>query len=331
MQYRDHSPPREQAFRAFVCDDLGDAQYLKADYSVECNTQRHSVIILWALVAILLYPVGIPLLYAYLLFKVRDKLLNSEQSSLSFALEFLHKPFKAHLYWWELVHVSQKLVLVGFFVLVQPGSFTQLVLGMSVAVFFAAVQMQVQPYRRRADNLLATFSSLSLSSFFISCILFRFYELTADYDAVSSQLTSDWASKRFTISFGFISTVMLLSVFCGLLVMIILHTIELFAPLRTDQFLWQLDGSPVIPPDLETGQFHTFISHNWSTGQASLANSPLDCAHPRHPACCLLRIKLEPSRRNLLPSVPVSSAGLMLITCVQRRGRATPIRQALSN
>ena len=139
---------------------------------------------------------------------------------------------------------------------------------MSVAVFFAVVQTHVQPFRRSADNLLATFSSLSLTSFFISCILFRSYELTAEYDAVSSQLTSDWASRRFTISFAFISSVMMFSVFGGVLVMSILHVIQLLAPQQADQFLWQLDDSPVIPPELETGQFHTFVSHNWSTGQA---------------------------------------------------------------
>ena len=34
----------------------------------------------------------------------------------------------------------------------------------------------------------------------------------------------------------------------------------------------------MIPPELETGQFHTFVSHNWSTGQASTCKTTVSRA-----------------------------------------------------
>ena len=69
---------------------------------------------------------------------------------------------------WELVATAQKLILVGFFVLepFNPGSFSQLVLGATVALLFAIAQIQVQPYKHQNDNLLATVSNLSLVSFY---------------------------------------------------------------------------------------------------------------------------------------------------------------------
>ena len=107
---------------AFLCDQVGDVAYLKADYEVVCTSAKHTMIKLWASLAILTYPVGISLTYACLLFRVRHKVLNGEHDTLSSALSFLHRPFKPAFAGWEMVNVAQKLFLVGF-VLIQPGSF----------------------------------------------------------------------------------------------------------------------------------------------------------------------------------------------------------------
>ena len=216
-----------------------------------------------------LHALQIPLAYACLLYKVRNKLINSEISPLASALRFLHEPFKPQYFWWELVLVAQKLIIVGFFVLepFKPGSFIQLMLGMSVVLVFTVVQMQVQPYRNRRDNLLATTCNVSLFSFFLGSVLFRFHELTTDFDAVSAQLTSEWASKRFTLSFELISALMIFSLLGSILMMIALECLEFLAPNHIDVFRWNLDDSQVVPPLLMAEQFHTFLSHNWATGQ----------------------------------------------------------------
>ena len=177
--------------------------------------------------------------------------------------------FKPQYFWWELVLVAQKLVVIGFFVLepFQPGSFIQLMLGMTLVLVFTVVQMQVQPYRSKRDNLLATTCSVSLFSFFLGSVLYRFHELTTGFDAVSAQLTSSWASKRFTISFELISALLIVSLFGSVFMIVALEFLDFFAPNRTEVFRWQLDDSQVIPPLLTAEQFHTFLSHNWATGQ----------------------------------------------------------------
>ena len=48
------------------------------DYSVDCNSSRYKVFVWYAIAMILIYPVGIPLLYASLLFSHRKALTNSE-------------------------------------------------------------------------------------------------------------------------------------------------------------------------------------------------------------------------------------------------------------
>ena len=52
--------------RTFQCYPLDDgSSWLRADFSVDCNTASHTYMMLYAFVMILVYPLGTPLLYAY--------------------------------------------------------------------------------------------------------------------------------------------------------------------------------------------------------------------------------------------------------------------------
>ena len=88
-----------QAFRAFVCEEIGTRLFLKADYSVECGSGEDTMIKLWATLAICFYPIGIPLAYALLLRKIRHVVLGNEATHLSESLAFLHRVFKPQFYW----------------------------------------------------------------------------------------------------------------------------------------------------------------------------------------------------------------------------------------
>ena len=61
-------------FRFFVCqnvdpDDvvIGSDRYMTADYSISCDSDRRFFGLVWTVVMILVYPVGIPAMYWYLL------------------------------------------------------------------------------------------------------------------------------------------------------------------------------------------------------------------------------------------------------------------------
>ena len=63
-------------FTTFACKqfDGGYGTYLKADYSIDCNSSGHFSFVVYAAFASLIYPVGIPCIYMRLLWKVRNKL-----------------------------------------------------------------------------------------------------------------------------------------------------------------------------------------------------------------------------------------------------------------
>jgi hypothetical protein len=55
-------------FQCFSIDDPAGSSYLRADFSIDCNTNTHMLMRMYAMVMVLVYPLGMPLVYFYLLF-----------------------------------------------------------------------------------------------------------------------------------------------------------------------------------------------------------------------------------------------------------------------
>ena len=86
-----------------------------------------------ALLAIILYPIGVPSFTACLLYLEHDALRNEHETRRSVALAFLYSEYEPTFFFWELVEISRKLILVGFMVLVSPGTMYQLLIGLFIA------------------------------------------------------------------------------------------------------------------------------------------------------------------------------------------------------
>ena len=98
-----YSSVSSTVFQTFACETLDDgAEYLRADYSIQCTDARHKAFVVYAGIMIFVYPVGVPLLYATLLFKRPDVLTNAEQ-----------------LYY-EVVKCGRRIVLAGLVVFMFP-------------------------------------------------------------------------------------------------------------------------------------------------------------------------------------------------------------------
>ena len=88
------------AFSAFSCDEFDNGRsFLRADYSIECRTGRHTAAKDLAWLGILLFPVGMTLLYAVLLLLARRAIYTETPTGLSRALEFLVRDFETDYYW----------------------------------------------------------------------------------------------------------------------------------------------------------------------------------------------------------------------------------------
>lgn len=105
------------AFEAFSCYTFDyETEYRQAflvsDVSIECTapfgdstaySEEHLHVVIVAFVAVALYPIGLLVLNAVLLFSCRKSIQSGHQTALSRATSFLHREYEPDFYFWELM------------------------------------------------------------------------------------------------------------------------------------------------------------------------------------------------------------------------------------
>ncbi|CAM9547013.1 unnamed protein product, partial [Laminaria digitata] len=144
-------------FNTFACDNaVGDGtSYLRADYSVSCESSWHTFFKGYATVMIVVYPIGIPVLYAVILWNSRELLnprihagvkveasgTDQATTTAGFAFNetvnarrdhpelmpsmFLWKDFVPDLFYYEVIECGRRMLLTGVLVFVKPHSSMQ--------------------------------------------------------------------------------------------------------------------------------------------------------------------------------------------------------------
>ena len=105
-------------FLAFQCQSFGfddltseTKSYLTASLDIECTgSGAHQPIITLAAGFIMLWPLAMPLLYAFLLYRCRRSIQNHLPSPLSRATRFLWSDYEDGYYWYEMIALTKKLV-----------------------------------------------------------------------------------------------------------------------------------------------------------------------------------------------------------------------------
>jgi hypothetical protein len=157
--------------------------FLPVDYS-ECSGEhaQPDLLVLGSL-AVALYGIGVPLLYAGLLFSCRAAIRREEETPLSTALAFLHSSLHPWALYWPLVDAARAILLTGFLALVYPGELFQLLCGLVCAVTFLVLQIWAAPYRTASNNFLAMMVNFSIVLNFVSSLG---VQVNANYVAIRS-------------------------------------------------------------------------------------------------------------------------------------------------
>ncbi|CAM9194141.1 unnamed protein product [Ectocarpus fasciculatus] len=162
------------AFKTFACDDeaVEGESYLRADYGIQCHTDKHGWYKLYAGVMIMVYPIGIPLLYTFILWRNRESLnprvkpgavgnpradgstaRSTYKATFSEDLEeklekrrrnpdlipsmFLWKDFGPEIYYYEVVECGRRILLTGVLIFISPNTAAQV----AAACMFAFVSL----------------------------------------------------------------------------------------------------------------------------------------------------------------------------------------------
>ncbi|CAM9133326.1 unnamed protein product [Ectocarpus sp. 8 AP-2014] len=143
-------------FRAFACDDLDYSKYyLRADYSIECDSSEHRGIQVYAGFMIVIYTMGIPSLYAELLFKNRDVLKDEdpdrEEPPRVKSISNLWEPYKPAVFYYEVIECFRRVLLAGVVVFIYPNTAAQIAVTLLIAFAFALLSEGLAPYASRWD------------------------------------------------------------------------------------------------------------------------------------------------------------------------------------
>jgi hypothetical protein len=177
-------------FRTFACDTIpSGCSYLQADYNVSCNTTKHTVFKIYSGLMILVYPVGIPALYAYLLWQQRKQLQTSSGSTTQSRdsdvslrkTRFLWQTYKPALYYGVVVECVRRSLLTGTMVFIFPNTTAQPAIACLLAASAVVLVLWWNPH---ADSMDARIYVLEAIIVFLSVFLSLLVKVQADAVAV---------------------------------------------------------------------------------------------------------------------------------------------------
>ena len=101
-----YSSASSTVFQMFACERLDDGNiYLRADYRILCTDPKHRVLQLYAAIMVVVYPVGIPLMYTLLLYRLRRVLKKGNPARLNnpnaLTVNSLWAPYRPGCYFYE--------------------------------------------------------------------------------------------------------------------------------------------------------------------------------------------------------------------------------------
>lgn len=170
-----YSPSSSALFQTFACDDLDTGlSYLKADYSIECKTITHAGFRVYSAVMCLVYPIGIPVCYARLLWKHKESLTNANRDSNAAVQYFkdLWRPYRPEGFlYYEVLECVRRVLLAGIVVFIFPDTAGQTATIFLLALVFFCLLMQLNPYEDEREGWLARLGhAVVMMSMFIALL-----------------------------------------------------------------------------------------------------------------------------------------------------------------
>lgn len=152
-----YSSVSSTVFQMFACDRLDDGHhYLRADYRILCTGAKHQALQVYAGVMVVLYPIGIPLLYAALLYYRRDVLADaSADKSAAQPISGLWEPYRPERFYYEVIECGRRIMLTGVVVFIYPNDAAQIAITMLLAFFFLVLYEVLSPYASESDMWLS--------------------------------------------------------------------------------------------------------------------------------------------------------------------------------
>jgi len=173
----------QSVFLGMDCVYISGSEYLSSDFSINCGTNEiYKLFRGFNWVVMIMFVFGVPAFYSSILFQNRRAFLSEEiHEDIEDKLLFLTKQYATNYFYYELIVITRKLLLVGVLSLVPKTSIVQLYVGLLLATYFLATIAWLKPYRSQAINFFAMFCELFMVSYFAMTITARLNGEVNDY------------------------------------------------------------------------------------------------------------------------------------------------------
>ena len=144
-------------FSAFRCDDdfgVHGKSFLVADYGTECSGDRYKLMILpWAIVSVIVYPVGVNVFYAVVLWRQADESKHPN---------FPTGGYSPRRFFWEPIDSVRRCAMCGLPVFFGRAQM-QLATGVLLALFFQLLYLWAEPYHRPEDSRVSAIANFEIT------------------------------------------------------------------------------------------------------------------------------------------------------------------------
>jgi len=188
-------------FEFFRCERFDDGAngseyYLSADYSIDCNDSRYKQILPYVLVMLLCYPLGIPCLYACLVWKQREILCDQESLELEAAYGYpniggilcIVEAYSTQYYWFECAECFRRLSLGAILGAASRQSNVVPSVGLLISLGYLCVSTSSGIYRDPEGSMLGIMLSYSLTLQFLAAQLIRVDAVEVESDTLGTIL-----------------------------------------------------------------------------------------------------------------------------------------------
>ena len=167
----------------FYHEDGSEEEYLARDFRVDCQSQRYEDYGTYAVAMILVYPVGIPLHYATLLWSNREALQSGDAEAVERThLSFLVGSYTEDFYWFEVLECTRRILLGSIIGIVSASAAAAPVMGLLLSIAFLVVYTRCRPFKVESDSNLAEVLAFSLCLFFTAALMIKVDATSDDED-----------------------------------------------------------------------------------------------------------------------------------------------------
>ena len=174
-------------FKAFACESLEDGlNYVRSDYRIECDSSKHIGFQVYAGIMIVLYTIGIPVFYSFILFRDRD-ILEIEGSSKSSRIDLisdLWEPYRPKVFYYEIFECFRRIMLSSVVVFIYPNTSAQIAITLILSFAFVVISEAVSPYVSPWDRWISRLGQIVV---FVSMYIALLLKVDVSGERYSSQ------------------------------------------------------------------------------------------------------------------------------------------------